>query len=335
MNHKITSALLGAVTFAMAQNASAAAEVPTIHYSIGQYFGPISQLPLAVAERKGFFAREGVKVEVKKATEGNAGALEKGYIPSIEHGGPADITSIPNGQFIEVVLNGSDGVAVAAQHSNPVNSIVVRPEIKTWADLKGKQLTFTAPWDNITLAARELLRMHGLGPNDYTFISIGGTEGRMACLKSGKCAAVTIGQPSDIDAVKMGFRRLGYTAEAGRMEFNLEVVRRGWAEQNRDTLVRYLRADAAALRFIHDPKNHAEVTKILSDLSKEPDDVVNEMMANIQDPKLYPLTRNAELDVKGFQHVLDLIKAFKLTDKPLPPAAHFIDLSYAKAAGIQ
>ena len=122
-----------------------------------------------------------------------------------------------------------------------------------------------------------------------------------------------IGEPSDIEAVKMGFRRLGYTADAGPMEFNLEVVRRAWAEQHRDTLVRYLRADAAALRFIHDPKNKAEVTKILSDLSKEPDDVVNQMVATINDPKLDPLTQNAELDVKGFQHVLDLIKEFGLT----------------------
>ena len=138
----------------------------------------------------------------------------------------------------------------------------------------------------------------------------------MACLKGGECAAVVIGQPADIDALKMGYRRLGYTNEVGPLVFNVMVVSRGWAEKNRDTLVRYLRADAAAMRFIHDPKNHDEVAATLTELTKEPKDVVDEMMANIANPKMDSLTREGEVNVAGFRHVLELIKEFGLTRPP-------------------
>ena len=157
----------------------------------------------------------------------------------------------------------------------------------------------------------------------------------MECLKAGKCTAVILGSPSDIDAVKLGYRRLGYTNETGSYLFNVEVVTRAWAQNNRDTLVRYLRADADAMRYIHDARNRTEVAKTLGDLTHEPQDVVNEMMDNIENPKLHPLTSQAELDMAGFRHVLELIKEFGLRSKPLPPAEHFIDLSYARAAGIR
>ena len=334
MSAKILTALLGVLVLGTAGNASAA-DMPTIRYAQGQFAGGMSKLAYTIADRKGFFTREGVRVELVKVTGLNAPAFEKGYIPAIERGGPADICSIPDGQFVQVVLNGSDGVAIAAQHANPIESIIVRPEIKSFADLKGKKITLTAPWDAITLTAQKLLKIHGLKPSDYSFESIPGTEARMACLKAGKCSAATVGQPDDIDAVKMGFRRLGTSVEAGRVVFNVEAVTREWARKNKETLVRYLRADADAMRFIHDPKNRGEVTETLASLMKESPDVVNEMMDNIENPKLQPLTAEAEINLADFKHTLDLIKEFGLTTKPLPPLERLVDQSYAKAAGIQ
>ena len=321
MSYKTASALLGVLALGTAVNA-VAAELPTIRYGQGLYGAGIGQLALTIGEQKGFFAREGVRVEIVKSAAGQ---------PRL----PSDISSVPNAQFVQNVLNGSDDIAVAAQNANPIYSLIVKPEIKSFADLKGKELTLTAPWDNITLTARELLAKHGLKPTDYTFKSIGGTEGRMACLKAGQCSAVFVGQPTDIDAIKLGFHRLGYSYETGSYVFNVEVVSRAWAQKNKDTLVRYLRGDADAMRYIRDPKNRDDVAKTLADLTHEPQDVVNEMMDNIENPKLHPLTKNAEVDMAGFRHVLALVKKFGLTSEPLPPAEHFVDLSYAKAAGIR
>ncbi len=334
MKHVTACALLGLLALGTGTSAESA-ELPTVRYAVGAYYGAIAQLPLAIAQQKGFLAREGVRVQIVKRGQNEPGATQLGYIPSIERGGPADIAVIPNAQFIQDVLSGSDAVAVSAQTANPVHSLIVRPEIKTFADLKGKEITLTAPWDAITLTSQKVLAMHGIGPSDYRLKSIGGTEARMACLKAGECGAVSLAQPADIDAIKMGYHRLGVASEAGPAILNVEVVSRDWARKNKDTLVRYLRADAATMRFINDPKNRAEVSKTLAEITKEPPDVVNEMMANIYDPKLRTLTKNAEVDMPSFRHVLELVKESGLYPKQLPPAEHFVDLSYAKAAGIQ
>ena len=174
--------------------------------------------------------------------------------------------------------------------------------------------------------------MHGLKPADYQLKSIAGTEGRLACLYAGECSAVIVGQPSDLDAIKKGNHRLGSSSAVGAVIFNLEVVNRDWAEKNRDTLVRYhLRVDAAALPVHPTIQNRDEITKTVADLSHEPDDVVNEIMKNQEQV----FTKNAELNMANFRHTLELIKEYAPITKPLPPTEHFVDLSYAKAAGIR
>ena len=334
MKYSIAYGLLGLLTFGTAERALSA-ELPTLRYAVGAYYGAVAQLPNVIAQQKGFFAREGLRVEIIKRKESTPGALEHGHIEAIDSGGPADMGVIPNAQFIEAVLNGSDAVAVSAQSANPVHSLIVRPEIKTFADLKGKEITLTAPWDAITLTSQKFLAIHGIGPTDVHIKSIGGTEARMACLKAGECAAVSLAQPADIDAIRMGYHRLGVSNEAGLVIMNVEVVRRDWAQKNKDTLVRYLRAEADTMRFIHDPKNRDEVAKTLAELTHEPPEAVNEMMANFENPKLRVLTKQGELDMPSFRHVLELVKESGVYSKPLPPAEHFVDLSYAKAAGIQ
>jgi ABC-type nitrate/sulfonate/bicarbonate transport system substrate-binding protein len=334
MNLATAGALVGVLAFGAAQQAFAA-EVATLRYAVGPFAAGVGQLPRTIAERKGFFAREGLRVEIVTETRGNAAAAEQGFNPSLERGGTAGMAQVPTGSLIQSVLNGSNTVAVSAQLANPVYSLIVRPEIKTYADLKGKEVTMTSPWDTITVTARKLLALHGIGQTDFIFRPIGGSEARLDCMRSGQCAATVLGQPLDIEAIKTGFPRLGFVSEAGPIIFNIEIVNRDWARANKDTVVRYLRASAAAMRYINDPKNRAEITAIVGELANASPEAVTEIVAHLFDPKLHVLTRNAELDVPSFQHLLDLIGETGVYTRPMPPAARFVDLSYAEAAGIR
>lgn len=58
-------------------------------------------------------------------------------------------------------------------------------------------------------------------------------------------------------------------------------------------------------------------------------------MANYADPKLRILPRQGELDRASFNNLLRFAKAAGYTDKPFPPTEKFVDLTFAKAAGIQ
>ena len=92
--------------------------------------GSLSSLPLTVAERKGFFVREGINLEVVPIPGGTdriVAALDKGEIDTGKNATP---------YLIQAVLKGSDAVAIVAQTANPVYSLIARPEIKNFADLK-------------------------------------------------------------------------------------------------------------------------------------------------------------------------------------------------------
>ena len=269
-----------------ASQSAAAAEMPALRHADAE---GLARLPFIVAQQKDFFAQAGVRVNViKDAIAGpysNSQAALKGYEPSIERGGRADMATANGGFFINAVLNGSDAVAVGVQTANPVYSLIARPEIRTYADLKGKTITLTAPWDGITLTTRALLAQHGIGKNDFTFEAIRMSDTRLECLKAGKCAAIAAVHPTDIQAINsgLGFHRLGTTVEAGPVTFYVEVVRREWASTHQDAIVRYLRAQAAAMRFIHDPKNRGEVSRIIKEITGEPQAIVDQLVANYAD----------------------------------------------------
>jgi ABC-type nitrate/sulfonate/bicarbonate transport system substrate-binding protein len=338
MNHKIASALFGVLALAFCHNAMGA-DLPTLR--IASDGGRLNHLALVVTQKQGFFTKHGVRVElIQNAAAGadsNSRAALKGYEASIERGGRADMAVANGGFFISAVLNGSEAIGVGVMTANPVYSLIVRPEIGSYADLKGKTVTMTAPWDGVSLTGRALLAKHGVGPRDFTFEAIRMSDARLECMNEGRCAAIFAGQPSDKEALDLGrgYHSLGTTLEAGPVTFYMEVVRRQWAEANRDILVRYLRAKGDAMAFIHDPKNSAALKRAIAEVTGYPPAVVDRVAAAYSDPSRQILPRRGELDPASFNNLLQFAKDAGLWDRPWPPAERFYDLSYARAAGIQ
>jgi ABC-type nitrate/sulfonate/bicarbonate transport system substrate-binding protein len=290
----------------------------------------LSSLPLTVAERKGFFVREGINlvvVPIPGGTDRIVAALDKGEIDAGRNATP---------YLIQAVLNGSESVAIVAQTANPVYSLIVRPDIKSYADLKGKILGLSTPGDTITLATVRLLKAKGVGASDFQAKTIVGTGARFDCVKSGECAGVPMGQPEDLGAIKQGYPRLGYTYESGAdLIFNVDMARRAWGEKNKDTLVRFVRAFAAAYEFINNPKNRGEVTTLIMEYLKLSEDAAREIFAPYLEPDKNVLPKRGELDLKAFNRVLALMGEAKVVPTPVPPAERFIDLQYLQAARIQ
>jgi ABC-type nitrate/sulfonate/bicarbonate transport system substrate-binding protein len=292
--------------------------------------GGLSSLPLNVAQRKDFFGREGIKLEVVAIPGGTdriVAALDKGEIDAGKNATP---------YLIQAVLKGSDAVAFISQTTNPVYSLIVRPEIKNFADLKSKTIGLSTPGDTITLSSVRLLGAKGLTAADYSSKVVVGTPARFACLKSGECAAVPMGQPEDMEAIKQGFPRLGFTYEAGAdLIFNVDMVRRAWGDKNKDTLVRFVRAMASTYAFMNDPKNRDEVVAIVRDTGKISEELARQIYAPYLEPEKNVLPRRGELSVPAFNRVLALMGDVGAIPKPVPPAERFVDLQYLKAAGIQ
>src|SRR5215467_321766 len=151
----MAAALAALIT--MSTVSSAVAQTVTVRY--GQAFSALRSifaLPLLVAEREKFFAREGLNFEVVPITGGGEKLIEA------LHDNTADMTHVATAFMIQAAMKGSDAVAIAAELNNPIYSLIAKPEIKTYADLKGKLLGFAAETGSITILIRKLTAMNGL-----------------------------------------------------------------------------------------------------------------------------------------------------------------------------
>jgi ABC-type nitrate/sulfonate/bicarbonate transport system substrate-binding protein len=178
----------------------------------------------------------------------------------------------------------------------------VRPEIKSFADLKGKVVGLSTPGDTITLSTLRLLARKGIKAGDFQAKAVVGTSARFDCLKLGDCVAVPMGQPEDLGAIKQGYPRLAFTYEAGAdLIFNVDMTRRAWGEKNQDTLVRFVRGFAASYEFINDPKNRGEVTNIIVESMKVSQKTARQLFAPYVEPDKNVLPRRGRIESEGIQ----------------------------------
>jgi hypothetical protein len=106
-------------------------------------------------------------------------------------------------------------------------------------------------------------------------------------------------------------------------------------ETHSDVVVRYLRATAAATRFIHDPRNRDDVVKAAMELTAKPENRAREMLSSIWDDKNQVLPRQGEVDMDALKAMIALHGRYRIWKEPLPAPERFVDLRYAKLAGIQ
>jgi len=291
----------------------------------------VFSLPISVADRAGFFRRENLDFRLVVPIPGGSDKM----IDALQDGS-ADVTHIATPFLIRRVLAGSDAVAIAAEFNNPIYSLVARPEIKNFADLKGKLIGLADEAGTITIATRKLLTVRGLRKEDFRFKTIEGTPARYSCLKRGECDAVPLGQPHDLQALKEGYRLLGLSTEVvPEFLYTVTAVRRSWADANTEKLVRYLRALGAAFKFIRDPGNRKAVVKIIVDTTDSSAEVAEQTLKLFFEPERNVLPKQGEINLKGLAQVIAFMGEAGTIKPPLPAPERFVDLQYLKLAGIR
>ena len=118
-------------------------------------------------------------------------------------------------------------------------------------------------------------------------------------------------------------------------QFIVSAVRRSWASANRDSLVRYVRALAAAFRLMREPANREEVMKIILDTTGSSEEIARQTLALYFEPERGVFPKQGELDLKGLDQVIQFMGETGDLKPPLPSAERFVDLQYLRAAGLQ
>jgi ABC-type nitrate/sulfonate/bicarbonate transport system substrate-binding protein len=321
--------LIAALVFLWGASA-VAAETVTLRY--GQAYSALRSifaLPLLVAEREGYFAREGLDFVTVPVPGGGEKLVEA------LHDGTADITHVATPFLIQAALKGSDAVAIATEFNNPIYSLIAKPDIKSYDDLKGKLLGVAAETGSITISIRKLLAMHGLSSSDYQAKFVDGTPERLSCLTAGDCFAVPLGQPQDFVAMRQGYRLLGLSTEAvPEFVYTVTAARRSWASANKDAVIRYVRALGAAFRFIRDPARRNEVARTIVETTGFAEANARLTLSLYFEPERRVLPIAGEIDSKGLSTAISFMADAGVLTAPLPPAERFVDRQYLHAAGI-
>lgn len=291
----------------------------------------IFSLPVSVADRQGFFRREGLNFRIVVPLPGGSDKMIDALYDDT-----ADITHIATPFLIRSALAGTDAVAIAAEFNNPIYSLVAKPEIKTFADLKGKLLGLADEAGSIAISTRKLLAFHGLREGDFRVKIIEGTPARFTCLRRHDCVAVPLGQPQDLMALSEGYRLLGRSNEVvPEFLYTVTAVRRSWGEAHKDALVKYVRALAAAFRFIRDSAARKAVLKTIVETTGSSDRVAEQTLALFFAPERKVLPLQGEIEIRGLTQAIAFMAHAGTLKEPLPDPTRFVDLRYLQSAGIQ
>ncbi len=287
--------------------------------------------PIWVAQDKGFFEKNGVSVKVvptpnsqfqlKNLIEGKfdiAMTAMDNVVAYSEGQGAAKVDVTPD---IFAFMGGDNGFL----------RLVAVPEVKSFADLKGKQISVDALTTGYAFVLRKLLENGGLKPDDIEFVSAGGGLERFNALMEKKHAATLLISPFDVSAEAKGFNRLANADEAlGNYQGVVGATRRSWAKENEKDLIGYIRGYRAALAWLFDPANKTEAIAILR---KNLPNMTEEQAMRSYGILVHPtkgFTRDAALNVEGVKTVLQLRSQY--TGKPLNDPGKYLDPSYYNEA---
>ena len=213
--------------------------------------------PHFIADQRGIFAREGLEVQMF--------ATDPVAIVSSLIGGSTDIALAPATQLILAIDKGAGIVAVGAGADRIPYHFMVPGSIKTIKDLAGKKVAAVSPIELYTVVIKQILRKGGLDPEkDVEMVYGGGQNQRFAAVAGGAVQAGLFAAPQDTKLAEKGYHALAFTPDLYKfLQLSITAVRRDWAQQNAETLRRYLLSMAEASRWLNDPANKTAAMQIL------------------------------------------------------------------------
>ena len=209
-----------------------------------------------VAEEKGLFKKHGLDAEVVIIGGGASrvvSSLLSGEIQFSVGGGDA---------VIRAALRGADGVLAASPMKTGLQRMMVRPEIKTPADLRGKTIAVTRFGSASHWVLQLFLRKWGMRTEDIKMLQLGSSPAMFASLEKGAVDGAVFTIPTFFLAEERGYRTL---ADPVEMEIyylqNSVDTTRSYIKRNRDQSLRLIKALCEGLAYFK--KNKKESIEVL------------------------------------------------------------------------
>lgn len=314
-------AVLAAMT-AFARPLPVDAQSAPAEITFGSLGATSAEWPMFIAEAQGFYKDEGISVTIVRGTS------------------PPSITSMVATGEVDLAANGCDSEFVAVAHQLPIEivgtsfstnpySLVVLPNIKSWADLKGKSVMLATKQDVTAIVFGSLAAAQHLKLDDFSIIIGGSSAARYAGLVSGNVQGSMLMQPFDLEAEAKGYPVLATASDTIKdWSFGCFLANTDWAQKNRSLVVKFLRAVHRGMEYGYTHKDRA-VAVFVNETKIDPAIAVATWDLDFGkwkafDPTLR-LTAAAAQAVGKYQVDLGIIPA-------LPPMKSLYDPSYAAEA---
>lgn len=285
-------------------------------------------LPVWVAQDKGFFAKNGVNVKLVRATS------VSNQIADVMAGKyPLFITAMDNivafteGQTETKVPQPTDMFAFMGVHRG-LNSLVVKPELMTYQHLRGHTMGVDSLNSGYAFVLYRLLERNDLERGtDYNVVALGGAGERFAALKAGRIDGTLLAAPNDDEAAEAGFTVLAEPDDlTGGYQGSVYATRRAWANLHPRELIAVIRGLTAAHDYIRHEK--AGAIAVLRDhikgLEEERADLAYKSLVEDKGG----LNKRGAISVEGVKTVLSLRSEMGLPQKKLTDPYRYIDTSY-------
>jgi|ERR1044071_159951 len=217
----------------------------------------VSYFPIIVAWKKGFFTQESIQTEFI--------TMRPSIVPAALSNGEIQFTTA-TGTAAGAILRGFPFKIVAYFSTRLMDSFVVKPQIKTVADLRGKIVGVDAPGASTYVLTTLVLRKYQVDPDkDAKVLAVGDEEVRLQQLKLGLIDAAMLGPQGVVLAKRAGFKSLLDVADELDLPFVGLATATGVIERQRSELKKFLRATVRGNRYSTDPRNRNEMIALMTD----------------------------------------------------------------------
>lgn len=237
------------------------------------YAGPtVTFLPAEVARQRGFMREQNLDIKfLLTRSEVDRAALASGNVDYTLRAG-SSFVSAARGLPVKIVFLGT---------MRPFWGLVVRPEVKSVTDLKGKSLGVPGLLGSQQISAKFILKHYGLDPDKDVIYRVVDTGTRIAAIQSGSIDSSMMDYGEAFRAKKTGLKFLVNAADlhgllAGGLAVNVKKLK-----EQPDQVLRMLKAMTRALRYIQEnPEGTQQVMMSWLRLDREMAAGIYEMAKN-------------------------------------------------------
>lgn len=235
------------------------AELETVKLTLSEVTHSVFYAPQYVALEKGFFAEEGLEIELI-----NGGGADKVMTSVLT--GEAEIGFCGPEACIYVLNQGKeDPPVIFAQMTKRDGSFLVGREDQpfSWDQLMGKTIIGGRKGGVPEMTLEYVMRQNGVIPGEDAAVDTTVQFNMMAgAFTGGNGDYVTLFEPmaTEVEANGQGYVLTSIGAESGEIPYTAYFTSRSYADANRDVIQRFTNAIAKALKWVkeHDAAQTAE-----------------------------------------------------------------------------